>query len=165
MIKSIVVAASTNNAIGKNNQLLWHLPNDLKFLKNRTWGLPVLMGRKSFESLGNKPLKGRINIVISSSKYFKADGIVVVNSFRDADFFTKSNDYNEMMVLGGAHVYEQIINDCANIYLTRVHHVFEDADAFFPNIEEKKWKQVWNEDHTADEKHAYDYSFQHWVHK
>jgi dihydrofolate reductase len=84
---------------------------------------------------------------------------------RDVDFFVKSHDYNELMVLGGAHVYEQVLNDCAHIYLTRVHHVFEEADAFFPNIDERKWKQVWNEDHAADEKHACDYSFQHWVRK
>jgi dihydrofolate reductase len=165
MIKSIVVAASTNNAIGKNNQLLWHLPNDLRFLKNKTWGMPVLMGRKSFESLGNKPLNGRINIVLTSSKFFKKDGIVVVNKFRNADFFTRENDYNELMILGGAHVYEQTMDDADNIYITRVHHVFEDADAFFPAIDEKKWKLVFDEPHFKDEKHAYDYNFQLWQRK
>jgi len=163
MIKSIVVAASTNNAIGKDNQLLWHLPNDLKFLKNKTWAMPVLMGRKSFESLGNKPLNGRINIVLTSSKFFKKEGIVLVNNLKNAYFFAAQNDYNEIMILGGAHVYEQIINDCDNIYITRVHHVFEDADAFFPAIDENKWKLVFNEDRYKDEKHAYDYSFQQWI--
>ena len=165
MIKSIVVAAYTNNAIGKDNQLLWHLPNDLKFLKNKTWAMPVLMGRKSFESLGNKPLKGRINIVLTSSKFFKKDGIVLVNSLKDAYFFARQNDYKEIMILGGGHVYEQTINESDKIYITRVHHVFEDADAFFPAIDEKKWKLVFNEDHFKDEKHAYDYSFQLWEKK
>jgi len=165
MIKSLVVAASTDNAIGKNNQLLWHLPNDLKFLKNKTWAMPVLMGRKSFESLGNKPLKGRINIVLTSSKYFKADGAVIANNLKDAYFFVQQNDYNEVMILGGGHVYEQTINEADNIYITRVHHVFEDADAFFPAIPENKWKLVFNEDHFKDEKHAYDYSFQQWERK
>ena len=89
MIKSLVVAASTNNAIGKNNQLLWHLPNDMKFFKNITWAMPVLMGRKTFEALGNKPLNGRINIVLTSNKNFKKDGIVVVNNIEDADIFCK----------------------------------------------------------------------------
>ena len=163
MIKSIVVAASTNNAIGKDNQLLWHLPNDLKFLKNKTWAMPVLMGRKSFESLGNKPLNGRINIVLTSSKFFKKEGIVLVNNLKNAYFFAAQNDYNEIMILGGAHVYEQTINECDNIYITRVHHVFEDADAFFPAIDENKWKLVFNEDRYKDEKHAYDYSFQQWI--
>lgn len=165
MIKSIVVAASTNNAIGKNNALLWHLPNDLKFLKNKTWAMPVLMGRKSFESLGNKPLKGRLNIVATSSKFYKQAGVAVVNNFKDAYFFAGQHDYKEIMILGGAHVYEQTINECHNIHITRVHHVFEEADAFFPVIDENKWKLLYNEDRYKDEKHAYDYSFQHWVRK
>ncbi len=165
MIKSFVVAASTNNAIGKDNQLLWHLPNDLRFFKNVTWGMPVLMGRKSFESLGKKPLNGRINIVLSSSKYFKNDGIVLVNNLKDGYFFAQQNDYKEIMILGGGHVYSQTIHDADKIYITRVHHVFEDADAFFPVIDEQKWKLVFSEDHFKDDKHAYDYSFQLWERK
>ena len=127
--------------------------------------MPVLMGRKSFESLGNKPLNGRINIVATSSKFFKKDGIVLVNNLKDAYFFAAQNDYNEIMILGGAHVYEQTINECDNIYITRVHHVFEEADAFFPAIDEAKWELVFNEDRYKDEKHAYDYSFQQWIKK
>lgn len=165
MILSFVAAASTNSAIGKNNQLLWHLPNDLKFLKNKTWGMPVLMGRKSFESLGNKPLNGRVNIILTSNKKFKKDGIAVVHNMRDAIYFAKENDYNELMILGGAKVYGDTINDADNIYITRVHHVFEDADAFFPVIDEKKWKLVSNEDFFKDDKHAYAYSFQLWKRK
>jgi len=165
MIKSLVVAASINNAIGKNNQLLWNLPNDMKFFKNITWAMPVLMGRKTFEALGSKPLKGRINIVLTSGKFFKQDGIVIVNNLRDAEFFVTANDYREVMIIGGAHVYRQTIDDADKIYLTRVHHVFDDADAFFPAIDEKKWKLVSNEDHSKDDKHAYDYSFQLWERK
>jgi len=165
MILSHVVAASTNNAIGKDNQLLWHLPNDLKFFKNITWAMPVAMGRKSFEALGNKPLKGRVNIVLTSSKFFKKEGIVLVNNLKDAYFFAGQNDYNEIMILGGGHVYEQTINESDKIYITRVHHVFEEADAFFPVIDENKWKLSFNEDHYKDEKHAYDYSFQLWERK
>ena len=162
MIKSLVVAASTNNAIGKNNKLLWHLPNDLKFLKNKTWGMPVLMGRKSFEALGNKPLNGRVNIILTSNKKLENNAVTIVHSMRDALFFTKENDYNELMILGGGKVYADTIDDADNIYITRVHHVFEDADAFFPSINEKKWKLVSNEDYFKDDKHAYDYSFQLW---
>ncbi len=163
MIKSIVVAASTNNAIGKNNQLLWHLPNDLKFLKNKTWGMPVLMGRKSFESLGNKPLNGRVNLVLTSNKKLEKGGIVIVHKMRDAIYFAKENDYSELMILGGAKVYADSINDADNIYITRVHHVFEEADAFFSVIDEKQWKLVSNENFFRDDKHAYDYSFQLWT--
>ena len=165
MIKSLVVAASTNHAIGKDNKLLWNLPNDLRFFKNVTWAMPVLMGRKSFESLGNKPLKGRVNIVLTSSKFFKGEGVVVVNKIKNAEFFAKENDYKELMILGGGNVYAQIIDDADKIYITRVHHVFEDADTFFPVIDEKKWKLVSNEDHFKDDKHAHDYSFQLWERK
>jgi dihydrofolate reductase len=127
--------------------------------------MPVLMGRKTFEALGGKPLNGRVNIVLTSGKFFKADGVVVVNNFRDADFFATANDYKELMIIGGAHVYQQTIDDADKIYITRVHHVFEDADAFFPAIDEKKFKLVSNEDHFKDDKHAYDYSFQLWQRK
>ena len=90
---------------------------------------------------------------------------MLVNNLKNAYFFAAQNDYNEIMILGGAHVYEQTINECDNIYITRVHHVFEDADAFFPAIDENKWKLVFNEDRYKDEKHAYDYSFQQWIKK
>ena len=163
MIKSIVVAASTNNAIGKNNQLLWHLPNDLKFFKNVTWGMPVLMGRKTYESLGNKPLNGRVNMILTTQKNFKREGVVTVNKIKDAIFFAAEHDYKELMILGGANVYSQTIGDANKIYITRVHHVFEDADAFFPVIDENKWKLVSNQDFSKDDKHAYDYSFQLWM--
>jgi len=162
MIKTLVVAASTNNAIGKNNQLLWHLPEDLRFLKNITWGMPVLMGKRSFQALGYKPLKGRINLILTTDKKYKKEGAVTVNKLRDADFFAKQHDYKELMILGGGTVYEQTIKDADKIYITRVHHVFEDADAFFPVIDEDRWKLVWNKDYFKDEKHAYDYSFQLW---
>ena len=142
MIKSLVVAAATNNAIGKNNQLLWNLPNDLKFFKNVTWAMPVLMGRKTFDALDNKPLNGRINIVLTSDKKYKKDGIVVVHKIKDAEFFAKENDYKELMILGGANVYAQTIDDADKIYITRVHHSFEDADVFFPVINEDKWKRL-----------------------
>jgi dihydrofolate reductase len=162
MIKSLVVAASTNNAIGKNNQLLWHLPNDLRFFKNVTWAMPVLMGRKTFEALDHIPLNGRINVVLTSDKKYKKDGIVVVHRIKDAEFFAKENDYKELMILGGGNVYAQTIDDADKIYITRVHHAFEDADTFFPVIDEDKWKLILNEDHFKDDKHAYDYSFQLW---
>lgn len=165
MIKSLVVAASTNNAIGKDNKLLWHLPNDLRFFKNKTWAMPVLMGRKSFESLDNKPLNGRVNIVLTSGKFFKKEGIVIVNKISDAEFFAAEHNYKELMILGGGHVYKQTIDNADNIYITRVHHVFEDADTFFPSINESKFELVFNEDRFKDERHAYDYSFQHWVRK
>ena len=93
MIISLIVAASTNNAIGSNNQLLWKLPKDLTFFKNTTWGNAIVMGRKTFESLGNKPLKGRLNIVITRQERWGAEGVMVVHSFEAAVVLAKSHQY------------------------------------------------------------------------
>jgi dihydrofolate reductase len=165
MVFSFVVAAAENNAIGKNNQLLWHLPNDLKFFKNITWGMPVLMGRKTFEAMHSKPLAGRVNIVLTHNKHFKAHGAAVVQKFKDAVFFTEQNNYKELMIIGGGEIYKQLMPKANKIYLTRVHSAFEDATAFFPAIDEKKWKLTSNEDFASDEKHLYGYSFQLWEKK
>ena len=104
MIVSLIVAAATNHGIGKNNQLLWHLPKDLQFFKKITWAMPVVMGRKTFESLSGKPLPGRLNIVITRQKDWKPDGIVVVHSLRDALFVAQSADYKEVFVAGGGEI-------------------------------------------------------------
>lgn len=165
MILTHVVAAAANNAIGKDNQLLWHLPNDLKFFKNTTWAMPVAMGRKSFESLGRKPLNGRFNIIITRNKDFTAKDSVVVHNLNDAISIAQQNDYKELMILGGGEIYKQSINMVDKIYLTRVHATFADADAFYPSIDESKFRLAANQDFFADEKHAYDYSFQLWEKK
>jgi dihydrofolate reductase len=162
MIISLVVAASTNNAIGKNNQLLWTLPNDMKYFKNVTWGMPVAMGRITFLALNSEPLNGRVNIVITKRKDISAKGVVVVHKIDDAIFFASQHHYNELMVIGGGEIFKAIMPKADKIYLTRVHATFEDADTFFPEIDEKKWKLISNQDFFKDEKHAYDYSFQIW---
>ncbi|WP_153800282.1 dihydrofolate reductase [Foetidibacter luteolus] len=159
---SLVVAASTNNAIGKNGELLWTLPNDMKFFKNITWAMPVAMGRKTFEALNSKPLNGRLNVVITRQKNFNGNGVVVVNNLNDAIFIAKEQDYKELMVIGGGEIYREAIAIANTIYITRVHHVFEHADAFFPEIDEMKFTLEANQDFFKDEKHAYDYSFQRW---
>lgn len=160
MYISLVVAAANNNVIGKDNQLLWRLPNDMKFFKNVTWGMPVVMGRKTFESLG-KPLPGRKNIVLSRKSGVKAEGAVMVKSMEDAQFLVREMDVKEMMVIGGGEIYAQVFEKAKRIYLTRVDAAPE-GDAFFPEIDPEEWKLVSKKDHTADEKHAYNYSFQVW---
>src|SRR4051812_38055844 len=110
MIISLVVAASTNNAIGKNNQLLWQLPNDTKFFKNITWAMPIAMGRKTFEALSSKPLTGRLNIVITRQKNFKAEGIVAVNKLDDAIFLADQHNYKELMIIGGGEIYKEAMS-------------------------------------------------------
>jgi len=161
---SIIVAASENNAIGKDNQLLWNLPNDLKFFKNTTWGLPVIMGRKSFESVG-KPLPGRINIVITRQSDWTAEGVIVVKDLDDALQKAAETNCKEIFIIGGGEIYKQSMEITDRIYLTRVHAVINDADAFFPAIDDNKWALKSNEDFDFDAKHAYAYSFQIWEKK
>src|SRR5690606_31457814 len=119
MIISLVVAAATNNGIGKDGTLPWKLPNDMKHFKNVTWGMPVLMGRKTFESLG-KPLAGRKNIVVSRQPDWNADGTVVVKSIDDGLFVARETDANEVMVIGGGEIYKALFEKAKRIYLTRV---------------------------------------------
>lgn len=162
---SLIVAASTNNAIGKKGELLWKLPNDTKFFKNATWALPVIMGRKTFESLG-KPLQGRSNIVITGQKDFAAKGATIVDNLAHAIDEAALLNTNEIMVIGGGQIYKEAIEKVATkIYITRVHTNFDDADAFFPTIDETQWQRVFQKDFFKDEKHAFDYTFETWERK
>ena len=160
MILSLVVAASTNNAIGLHNQLLWRLPNDTKFFKNITWAMPVIMGRKTLESLG-KPLPGRLNIVITRQKGWTTEGVIVVNSLQDAVNAATAAHYKESFVIGGGEIYKEAILVADKIYITRV-DVTIDGDTYFPVIDPLKWEMISEESFTKDNKHAYDYHFQLW---
>jgi dihydrofolate reductase len=157
---SIVVAASDNNVIGKDNRLLWHLPNDMKFFKNTTWALPVIMGRKTYESLG-KPLVGRTNIVITRQKDWKAEGVKPVESINDAIHAAEDTDALEAYIVGGGEIYKQALPLSQRVYLTRVHTKLE-GDTYFPPLNEKEWKLLSQLDFKADTKHKFDYSFQVW---
>ncbi len=161
MIISLVVAASENNAIGKNNQLLWHLPKDMKFFKNVTWAMPVVMGRKTFESMGSKPLRGRKNIVITRKPDWKSEGISVVNSVDAAVALANELHYKEVFIIGGGEIYLIAFERASRIYMTRVHAELE-GDTYFPVIERNDWALVNNTANAADEKHAYPFSFQLW---
>jgi dihydrofolate reductase len=160
MIISFVVAAANNNVIGKDNQLVWNLPNDMKFFKNVTWGMPVVMGRKSFDSLG-KPLPGRKNIILTRQSGWNVKGTVAVKNFDDAMLLVKEMDVKEMMVIGGGEIFKLLFDKAKRIYLTRV-DAEPEGDTFFPALDPKEWKLVSRKDHEADEKHAYNYSFQVW---
>jgi dihydrofolate reductase len=156
---TLVVAASDNNVIGKNNKLLWHLPNDLKYFKNVTWAMPVVMGRKTFESLG-KPLNGRYNIVVSRKKDWRPEGVVVVSDLQEAYKAALAADTKELFVLGGGEIYKQAIGHAHKIHLTRVHTTLE-GDTHFPELD-GKWMLDYQIDFPIDEKHAYPYSIQVW---
>jgi len=162
MFVNIVVAASENNVIGKNNKLLWNLPNDTAFFKNVTYGLPVIMGRKTLESLG-KPLKGRTNIVITrdTARLAGQSGIVAVGSLSEAIDAAKATDALECSVIGGGQVYQQAMSITDRIYLTRVHAVLE-GDTFFPEIDRHIWKLVRSIPHDKDDKHQFAYEFETW---
>ena len=163
MTISLIVAASENNAIGKNNQLLWHLPNDLRYFKNTTWGMPVIMGRKTFESV-NKPLPGRINIVITRQPNWKANQVITAASLDEALQQAAATHCKEVFVIGGGEIYQQALTLAQFVYLTRVHAVVE-ADTFFPVLNSNDWELVSSDDFPADEKHAYACSFQKWMRK
>ena len=160
---SLVVAASDNHAIGKDNQLLWHLPKDMRFFKNTTWALPILMGRKTFESLGNKPLPGRLNLVITRQAGITYNGATVVSSLADAISMAKQNDYKELMVIGGGEIYTMALPMADIIYLTRVHTTIE-GDTYFPVLG-TDWVMESSEPHLADEKHAFNFDFEIWHRK
>jgi len=154
MYITIVVAIASNNAIGKNNQLLWHLPKDLKHFKDITAGGTVIMGRKTYDSVG-RPLPKRRNIVITRQD-IEIEGCEVVKSIDEA--IALCADEQEVFIVGGAEIYRQAMQITNRIYLTIVHHAF-DADTFFPEINYNEWKEIDREDHETDEKHAFAYSF------
>lgn len=156
---SIIVATSLNHAIGKDNQLLWHLPADLKFFKTTTMGCPVVMGRKTFQSIG-RTLPGRQNVVITRDQTFNADkhyDLTVVGSIDEA--LVKLHSEKEVFIIGGGEIYKQSIDSVDTIYITLVHTVI-DGDVYFPEIDKSKFDLVWEEKHLADEKNKFDYTFQ-----
>jgi len=164
MTTSLIVAASENNAIGKNNQLLWHLPKDMKYFKNTTWAMPVVMGRKTFESMGSKALPGRKNIVITRQADWSAEGVSVVNSVDAAVAFAESLDYKEVFIIGGGEIFMIAFSQAQKIYITRVHAEI-DGDVFFPVIEKDEWTLISSVDNPADEKHDYAFTFEVWERK
>lgn len=163
MIISLIVAASENNAIGKENKLLWNLPNDMKFFKNTTWGMPVVMGRKTYESMAGEPLPGRFNIVVTRQKDWHPgkDKAQVASTLEQAIALAKQTDCKETFVIGGGQIFSETMPMADKIYITRVHATL-DGDSFFPVINPQEWEMTSNLDFPADEKHAYAYSFQVW---
>ena len=153
---TIIAAIAANNALGKDNQLIWHLPADLKRFKKTTLNHAVIMGRKTYESLG-KPLPNRTNILITRDKNYKAEGCLVVNSVKEALKAAAEVDENPF-ILGGAEIYKQAMPFTDKLDITFVHHQFE-ADVFFPEIDKTIWKETSLENFKADENNKYDYSF------
>ena len=158
---SLIVAVSENGVIGKDNDLIWHLPKDMKFFKDTTQGHHVIMGRKNFESIPHKfrPLPNRTNIIVTRQTGYVAEDCIVVNSVEDSIEVAKRNGDTEPFVIGGGEIYKVALenNLIDRIYLTKIHYTFK-GDTFFPDLSED-WKVLAREDCQADEKNKYDYSF------
>ncbi|WP_284682763.1 dihydrofolate reductase [Chondrinema litorale] len=163
MIVSFIVATAENRTIGKDNDLPWRLPADLKLFKKITSGHCIIMGRKTYDSIG-KPLPKRTNIVITTQKNLEIEGCVVTNSIEEALAHAKSINEDEAFIIGGASIYESALDKADKLYLTLVHTEI-DGDAFFPEINKNDWEVTNTEKHEKDEKHNYAFTFQTLVRK
>lgn len=152
--------------IGKDNRLIWRLPADMKFFKDKTTGHCVVTGRRNYESIPEKfrPLPERKNIVVTRQLNYEAPGAVVVNSLEAAVAFAREANETELFIIGGGEIYREAIAICDAVYLTRIYHNFE-GDTFFPELLPGEWKLTWSEEHPADEKHLYRFTFQLWERK
>lgn len=163
MLLSIIVAIDENYGIGKDNQLMWHLPNDLKFFKNKTMGHHIIMGRKTYESIG-KLLPGRTSVIVTHNKDYKIEGAIVVHSMHEAIQVCKERGETEAFAIGGAAIINEAAKCGDKIYLTEVKEKF-DADVYLKEFNRADWKEINREAHTKDDKHAYDYDFVELVRK
>lgn len=161
MRKAMIVAMAKNRVIGRKNQLPWHLPEDLKYFKRVTMGKPIVMGRKTYESIG-RPLPGRLNVVLTRDANWQAEGVQVAQTidtaFSRAITEAKSKEKDEIMVIGGDQIYALCLPLVDRLYVTQVHAEVE-GDAYFPVVEWEHWQQVSSEVHRASDNNPYDYSF------
>ena len=157
---SMIAAMAHDRVIGKDNQMPWHLPADLAHFKRVTLGKPVLMGRKTFESIG-RPLPGRRNLVISRNPGYQAEGIEVVGSVEAALALLASSSVEELMVIGGGHLYAEMLPSADSLYLTQIDLAVE-GDTRFPAFDDGQWQRIDCESHPADEKNPHPYSFETW---
>ena len=152
---SAICAMSENRVIGKNNQLPWHLPADLLHFKKITMGKPILMGRKTYESIG-RPLPGRINIIMTHHTHYQATGCVIAQSIEKA--LAAAKEYDELFIIGGATLYQALMPLTQRIYMTKIYEHIE-GDTYFPALNPQEWKQIECIDHPADIKNPHRYSF------
>ena len=158
---TLIAAVAENNALGKDNQLLWHLPDDFKRFKNVTSGHYIIMGRKTFESFP-KPLPNRTHVIITHQKDYHPEGCLVVDSLQKAIAVCPKEE--ETFIIGGGEIYKQSIEIADKLDITRVHHTFE-ADTFFPEINLNKWELTSEDFHPKNEKHRFDFTFQTYLRK
>ena len=152
---SLCVAMDENSLIGSNNALPWHLPADLKHFRKITMGKPIIMGRKTYESIGH-PLPGRLNIVLTNNINFSLDNCTVMHTIKEVLSFSK--DYDESVVIGGAKLYESLLPQVQRMYITRIHAKFV-GDTYFPHYQSTEWQQVETQTYSTDKNNPYNYSF------
>jgi dihydrofolate reductase len=158
---ALIAALDQKRAIGYQNQLLWHLPKDLQYFKQMTWAMPVVMGRKTFESLSGKALPGRFNIVVTRQMNWEAPGVQVVHSLPAAIDLAEANGYKKLFVIGGGEIYAAALPLANELCITRVEANLP-ADSYFPNWDGQGWVQTKNDFVPADAKNKYDLRFQIW---
>lgn len=161
MEKCLIVAIADNNAIGRNNALLWHISEDLRFFRRTTVGSPVIMGRKTYESIG-RPLPHRINIVISRGKDAPL-GTALVHSLEEAFELAEATNLERCFVMGGGQIYAQALYKVDRLIITHVHTVIEDADTFFPQIDPSVWQVVERSEMMHDEESGFDFEFVQYI--
>ncbi|KAA9349935.1 MULTISPECIES: dihydrofolate reductase [Larkinella] len=163
MLISLIAAVAENGVIGQDNDLVWRLPDDFRYFKQTTSHHPILMGRKTFESLG-KPLLNRLNVVITRNPDYRPDGVVVVDSLEKAMDEARKTGIDEAFVIGGAEIYRQAIDSADRLYLTEVKASFE-GDATFPDFDKSHWQEISRRHHATDERHAVAFDFVVWERK
>lgn len=158
---SLIAAVAENGVIGRNNELPWHLPDDFAYFKRKTSHHPIIMGRKSLESLG-KPLPNRTNIVLTRNPNFTANGVTVVHTLEEAlaeaRTISEAKQINEFFVIGGAEIYKMALLTANVLYLTEIKQAYE-GDAYFPTFDKREWQEVSRIPHPADERHAVPFDF------
>lgn len=164
MIISLIAACSTNRVIGVDNDLPWHVPADMRFFMRTTKGHHVIMGRKTFESLG-VPLKNRTNIVVTRDPFFIASGVLVTHSISEALDLARENEESEAFIIGGGEIYKQSMDLADKIYLTEIGTIIGEGDAFFPEIDPYEWELVSEEPHEADDRNEFAYNFKTFIKK
>ncbi|MBO5979487.1 MAG: dihydrofolate reductase [Bacteroidales bacterium] len=158
MKKCIIVAIADNNAIGKDNALLWHISEDLKFFRSTTVGCPVIMGRKTYESIG-RPLPKRLNIIVSRKGYDAPEGVLVVDSIEKGYEVAKEQGAEKCFVIGGGQIYAQAMQIADEMIITHVHTVIEDADTYFPVIDPSIWQVAERSETHTDPETGYNFEF------
>lgn len=161
MILSLIVAIAEDGAMGKNNGLPWYLPADLRFFKKSTMGKPVIMGRRTWESLG-RPLPGRLNVVLSSLEMDLPQDVLLYHELKDAIARVAQEGLDEAFIIGGSKLFAESLPQLQRLYITRIQTTVPDADTFFPEIDYSDWKLSWEEKHEADETNKFNYAFQLW---